>query len=92
MKHDIAVVVDRLVIKDGMFDHAWDSVETALREGEGKCIVAPHVRDGQKAPFDEQFFLNTLGAPATLVSRLEPNSFSFNSPVCVLPAMAWHRR
>ena len=86
MKHDIAVVVDRLVLKDGIRSRLADSVETALREGDGKCMVAPHLKAGEsedQAPFKEQFFSEHAWCSYCDISfpDLEPNSFSFNSPL-----------
>ena len=75
-KHNIEVVVDRLVAEPKM-DRARvaNSVETALRIGEGLVIVAS---DGEKdAVFSEHFACPDCGIS---ISEIEPRSFSFNSP------------
>lgn len=81
VKHTIEAVIDRLVIKSDLRSRLGDSVETALRVGEGKLIVAPP--EGDKAPFAERFYSEHLYCHASGRSfrDLEPNSFSFNSPV-----------
>ncbi len=79
-KHKIDVVVDRLVIKDGIRPRLSDSVETALREGEGTMVVSlVDAPEGER----DQFFSERLYCPKCDLSYpdLEPNSFSFNSPL-----------
>ncbi len=79
-KHKIDVVVDRLVIKDGIRARLSDSVETALREGEGTMVVSlVDAPEGER----DQFFSERLYCPKCDLSYpdLEPNSFSFNSPL-----------
>ncbi len=59
-----------------------DSIETALRLGEGVVVVAPAPRDGEAATFDERRFSERYSCPydGTTIDELEPRSFSFNSP------------
>src|SRR4051794_36556351 len=59
-----------------------DSVETALRLGEGVVVVAPAPRDGEEPTFDERRFSERYSCPydGTTIDELEPRSFSFNSP------------
>lgn len=90
VKHRIDIVVDRLVMKGDIRQRLSDSVETSLREGEGKMMVvladaAAAVAQGLVA---EQFFSEHLYCPTCDLSfpDLEPNSFSFNSPVGACPA------
>jgi excinuclease ABC subunit A len=77
--HDIAVVVDRLTIHAEDRERLADSVETALRTGEGLLEVIEH--RGRKAPelhvFSERFACTSCG---TSLTELEPRQFSFNSP------------
>ena len=77
--HDIAVVVDRLSIKDSDRDRLADSVETALRTGEGLLEVVEH--RSRKEPlthvFSERYACTACG---TSLTELEPRQFSFNSP------------
>ena len=59
-----------------------DSVETALRLGEGVVLIAPVLRDGEAPAFDERRYSERYSCPydGTTVDELEPRSFSFNSP------------
>jgi excinuclease ABC subunit A len=83
-KHDIEVVVDRLVAKDDVRRRLSDSVETALRLSEG--LVQIEVLPGRDAPAatepDLRTFSEHLACPECEISfeQLEPRTFSFNSP------------
>jgi excinuclease ABC subunit A len=59
-----------------------DSVETALRLGEGVVLIAPVPRDGEPGQFEERRYSEQYSCPydGTTVDELEPRSFSFNSP------------
>jgi excinuclease ABC subunit A len=59
-----------------------DSVETALRLGEGIVLIAPAPRDGEGPEFEERRYSERYSCPydGTTVDDLEPRSFSFNSP------------
>ena len=59
-----------------------DSVETALRLGEGVMLVAPVPREGEAPAFEERMFSERYSCPydGTTIEELEPRSFSFNSP------------
>jgi excinuclease ABC subunit A len=59
-----------------------DSVETALRLGEGVVLIAPVSRDGEAPAFEERRYSERYSCPydGTTVDELEPRSFSFNSP------------
>jgi excinuclease ABC subunit A len=59
-----------------------DSVETALRLGEGVMVVAPVPREGEAPAFEERRFSERYSCPydGTMIDELEPRSFSFNSP------------
>jgi excinuclease ABC subunit A len=65
-----------------------DSVETALRLGEGVMMIAPVPRDGQAAQFEERRYSERYSCPydGTTVDELEPRSFSFNSPHGACPS------
>jgi excinuclease ABC subunit A len=65
-----------------------DSVETALRLGEGVVLVAPAPRDGEQPSFDERRYSERYSCPydGTTVDELEPRSFSFNSPHGACPS------
>ncbi len=59
-----------------------DSIETALRLGEGAALIAPVPRDGEKPDFEERRYSERYSCPydGTTIDELEPRSFSFNSP------------
>ncbi|MCG2728430.1 MAG: excinuclease ABC subunit UvrA, partial [Candidatus Methanoperedenaceae archaeon] len=80
-KHDIDVVVDRLVIKAGIEERLADSVATALKEGGG--IVVVDVPDSKKFLFSEHAACAKCGIS---FEPLEPSMFSFNSPMGACPA------
>ncbi|MCH7709509.1 MAG: excinuclease ABC subunit UvrA, partial [Myxococcales bacterium] len=79
-KHTIEVVVDRLVVKKGLGSRVTDSVETALRVGEGMLIA-------QISGENERVFSETMACADCGIGfpELTPQSFSFNSPqgMCV---------
>ena len=79
-KHDIEVVVDRLVMKDGLIGRLTDSVEMALRLAGGSLLVAP---EGS----DEISFSQAYACPVHGVSLEEPQprDFSFNGPYGACP-------
>jgi len=97
-RHTIEVVVDRLVVRQADDDgrpygadnpnpevaRFADSVETALRLGEGVMVVAP----ADAGSFDEQRYSERYSCPfdGTTLDELEPRSFSFNSPHGACPA------
>jgi len=76
--HDIAVVVDRLVTRKRDRERIADSVETALRTGDGVIEVLAHGK-GDPVPhvFSEHYSCDSCG---TSMAELEPRQFSFNSP------------
>jgi excinuclease ABC subunit A len=65
-----------------------DSVETALRLGDGVVLIAPAPRDGEQPDFEERRYSERYSCPydGTTVDELEPRSFSFNSPHGACPA------
>lgn len=75
LKHDIELVVDRLVIRDGVRTRLADSVETALRYGDGMLIAL--MDDGEHL-YSERFACADCGVS---FPDVEPRLFSFNSPV-----------
>lgn len=74
-KHSIEVVIDRIVVKDGISARIADSLETALRLGEGKVIV--DVIGEEELLFSENHACPHCGFS---IGELEPRMFSFNSP------------
>jgi excinuclease ABC subunit A len=74
-KHDIAVVVDRLIIKDDLRKRLTDSVETALQLADGLVDIA--IVDGATTTYSEKFACPEHGVS---LPELAPRVFSFNSP------------
>jgi excinuclease ABC subunit A len=74
-KHDVSVVVDRLVLKDDLRRRLTDSVETALQLADGLLDVA--IVDGETMTFSERFACPDHGVS---LPELAPRVFSFNSP------------
>ncbi len=74
--HDIAVVVDRLVVRHADRGRLVDSIETALRAADGLVEVIRHP-EGTSRLFSERFACPTCGLS---IPELEPRQFSFNSP------------
>jgi excinuclease ABC subunit A len=94
LKHDIELVVDRLVVKDGIRSRLTDSIETALREGKGTLVVAEADKEQKVGPGDpeeykkhDRFYseLNACHACGLSFGELAPQAFSFNSPLGSCP-------
>lgn len=79
-KHDIDVVVDRVVVRPGLENRLADSLETALGLGEGIAIAAP--LEGKEVVFSQNFACPQCGI--SLV-EITPRLFSFNSPYGACP-------
>jgi excinuclease ABC subunit A len=76
--HDIAIVVDRLVVREEDRARLADSIETALRTANGVAEIVQHTPEGQKTQlFSERYACVYCG---TSMPELEPRQFSFNSP------------
>ncbi len=80
-KHDIEIVIDRLVIKPGIERRLAESIETALRQADG--IVLVNLVDGKR----DQLYSEKLACIVDNISypEIAPNSFSFNSPQGACP-------
>jgi excinuclease ABC subunit A len=74
-KHDIDVVVDRLVIRPGLENRLADSLETALGLGEGIAVAVPV--DGEDVVFSQNFACPECGIS---MAEITPRLFSFNNP------------
>ncbi len=86
-KHDIDIVVDRVVVKAGIEQRLADSLETALRLAEGLASAEfADIGDGEKTPrrllFSEKFACPVSGFT---ISEIEPRLFSFNNPFGACP-------
>ncbi|MCF6208884.1 MAG: excinuclease ABC subunit UvrA, partial [Ghiorsea sp.] len=78
IKHNIELVIDRLVVKKGMRTRLADSVETALKYGEGMLIALIDTKEGK----EEKLFSENCACADCGISypEIEPRLFSFNSP------------
>ena len=83
-KHDIDVVVDRLVLSEGVEKRLTDSVETALKLGDGVLVVSSETGgEWRDALYSEKYACPECGIS---YEELQPNMFSFNSPYGACPA------
>jgi len=83
LKHDIEVVVDRLVARDGIRQRLTDSVETALRIADGLVIIEPVDGDVPARRYSEK-----RACPndhVLTLEEMEPRTFSFNAPYGACP-------
>lgn len=79
-KHTIEVVIDRLVVREGMDQRLADSLETALKLGDG--VVYVQIVDGELLMFSENFACVDCGIS---LPEITPRMFSFNSPYGACP-------
>jgi excinuclease ABC subunit A len=80
-KHDISVVVDRLVIKADMVGRLTDSVETALKLADGRIVI--DFVDEKPGPKKTRVFSEKMSCPnehPLSLTEIEPRTFSFNAP------------
>lgn len=80
IKHNIDIVVDRLVIKPGIEKRLTDSLENVFSLSEGNAII--DVIDGQQMTFSQNFTCPDCGIS---IDEVEPRSFSFNNPFGACP-------
>ncbi|SEI80330.1 excinuclease ABC subunit UvrA [Demequina mangrovi] len=83
LKHDIEVVVDRLVARDGVRQRLTDSVETALRIADGLVVIDPVDGDIEPRRYSEK-----RACPndhVLTLEEMEPRTFSFNAPYGACP-------
>ena len=79
-KHTVNIVIDRIIIKEGIRSRLFDSFESALRLSDGYAIA--DVIGGDPIPFSEQYACPICGFT---VGELEPRLFSFNAPTGACP-------
>ena len=79
-KHTVNVVIDRIIVKDGIRSRLFDSFEAALRLSDGYAIA--DVIGGDPIPFSEKYACPICGFT---VGELEPRLFSFNAPTGACP-------
>ncbi|MCR5053482.1 MAG: excinuclease ABC subunit UvrA [Lachnospiraceae bacterium] len=80
IKHNIEIVVDRLVIKEGIEKRLTDSIESVLHLSEGLMVV--DIIDGDQMRFSDSFSCPDCGIS---IDEVEPRSFSFNNPFGACP-------
>ncbi|MFI4976365.1 MAG: excinuclease ABC subunit UvrA [Caulobacterales bacterium] len=92
-KHDIDVVVDRIVTRPDMHQRLADSLEQALRLADGIAVaewadVAPKSEDGSESEPRRLLFSEKFACPVSgfTIAEIEPKLFSFNSPAGACPA------
>ena len=78
-KHNISVVIDRLIVKPEMNTRLSDSIETALKLADGLVVVSAN---GEDTTYSDKFACPECGFT---IEELEPRSFSFNSPFGACP-------
>ena len=83
IKHNIDIVVDRLVVKDGIQRRLTDSIENVLELAEGLLVV--DVIGGEPVNFSQSFSCPDCGIS---MEEIEPRSFSFNNPFGACPSCA----
>lgn len=80
IKHNIEIVVDRLIVKEGIEKRLTDSIESVLHLAEGLMIV--DTMDGNMINFSQSFSCPDCGIS---IDEIEPRSFSFNNPFGACP-------
>ena len=86
-KHSIEIVVDRLVMRDGIRPRLADSVENALNLADGHLIIVPVPRDGEETDGEVLTFSQSYACEehGISVGEFEPRMFSFNNPQGACP-------
>ena len=90
--HEISVVVDRIVIRDGIDKRLAESVRLALKQGDGVLEIVYQLRDKEASAnadgWQERVFSTQFACPrcGTSLVEVEPRTFSFNSPYGACPA------
>lgn len=80
IKHTIAIIVDRLIVKPGIEKRLTDSLETVLNLADGLAVV--DTMDGNYMNFSQSFSCPDCGVS---INEIEPRSFSFNNPFGACP-------
>ncbi len=88
--HDIEVVVDRLIAREGIQERLNDSLRTSLKRGDGLSIVEVVPKKGEELPSNlvrERLYSENFACPVhgSIVEELSPRLFSFNSPYGACP-------
>lgn len=80
-KHNIEIIVDRLIIKDGIRKRLTDSLETALKQSKGLVIIE-ETENKKEHTFSQSYSCPDCGID---IEELQPRSFSFNNPFGACP-------
>ena len=80
-KHNIEIIVDRLIVKEGIEKRLTDSIETVLNLAEGRLMA--DTMDGNILNFSQSFACPDCGIS---IEEIEPRSFSFNNPFGACPS------
>jgi len=83
IKHNIEIIIDRLIVKKGLNKRLTDSLESALKLSEGLVFI--DVIGGEMITFSQSFSCPDCGIS---VDEIEPRSFSFNNPFGACPVCA----
>jgi excinuclease ABC subunit A len=81
IKHDIEVVVDRIIVREGLGNRLADSLETALELADG-LVFAENADTGERTTFSAKFACPVSGFT---IDEIEPRLFSFNNPFGACP-------
>ena len=92
--HNIEVVVDRLIAREGIQERLNDSLQTCLKRGDGLAIVEVVPKKGENLPSNldrEKLYSENYACPVhgSIVEELSPRLFSFNSPIWCLSRLSW---
>ena len=87
LKHDVDIVVDRVIVRASDRLRLTDSIETALKLGDGRVAIAEVPRAGVQPTIEEKVYSEALHCDHCNIGfpKLAPSSFSFNTPVGACP-------
>jgi excinuclease ABC subunit A len=82
-RHDVEVLVDRILVKEGIRPRLQESIELALKQGQGTCLLSDY--DGDR--WHDRLYSEKFACPNCSISfpELEPRTFSFSSPYGACP-------
>ncbi|MBN2476713.1 MAG: excinuclease ABC subunit UvrA [Pirellulales bacterium] len=85
--HHIEAVVDRVVIREGIRGRVAESIQLAIRHGDGLVLASHEEKSGRETTWHDQLFSTHYACPNCRISyeELEPRTFSFNSPYGACP-------
>jgi len=88
LRHTVEVVIDRIVVKDGIQSRLADSFETAIALSDGLAYAEEVKRDGHAEPPAHVVFSSRFACPVSgfTLEEIEPRLFSFNAPMGACPA------